>query len=191
MAGTSVIKDKKSRIAGKAIILSAILFICCLILWVISYRTINWTIFKGNDRSRENHYIIFKLRAGCLIWEDTEKAGFEINGDYLEVTGFHIGNKFNTFTIWMPIVTSSAVTGLVWEVMIPLWIPSVIFSIIPAYRVYLWFLKRKRSRRYQCLLCGYDLFNLIKAICPECGTEFDPELLKNLHIEEPSEKKPT
>ncbi|MCG3136956.1 MAG: hypothetical protein HJJLKODD_00797 [Phycisphaerae bacterium] len=38
-----------------------------------------------------------------------------------------------------------------------------------------------------CQHCGYLLAGLCTHRCPECGTEFDPELLKKLQIEEPKE----
>lgn len=53
---------------------------------------------------------------------------------------------------------------------------------------YILFLKfpKDNSNSANCLNCKYSLMGNCSGICPECGTEFDPELLKKLQIEEPS-----
>jgi len=54
---------------------------------------------------------------------------------------------------------------------LPLWIPTVLFGIWPT--IALVRLRRHRRRRKLglCLKCGYDL-RASKDRCPECGTEF-------------------
>ncbi len=68
---------------------------------------------------------------------------------------------------------------------------SVLMNIPCLLLVYLTcFLWRKRQRRFLrekliakgvpiCIQCGYDLRGQIDPRCPECGTGFDPKLLKN------------
>ncbi len=58
-----------------------------------------------------------------------------------------------------------------WNVRIPLWIPTVLFtsalwwSLLPFHR------RRKRKKLGLCLKCGYDL-RASEDRCPECGEEF-------------------
>ena len=37
----------------------------------------------------------------------------------------------------------------------------------------------KKACEPSCRICGYLLYGLLDARCPECGTKFDPELLRN------------
>jgi hypothetical protein len=52
-----------------------------------------------------------------------------------------------------------------WSITFPLWLPAILFSAIPAARLY------RRARRFGpafCATCGYDLRGTPER-CPECG----------------------
>ncbi len=51
----------------------------------------------------------------------------------------------------------------------PLWVPCLVFAVLPAYAVTLLRRRRKRRKLGLCLSCGYDL-RASKERCPECGT---------------------
>jgi len=55
-------------------------------------------------------------------------------------------------------------------VLVPLWVPFILFSIYPAiafirspYRRY------RRRKKGLCLKCGYNLTGNVSGVCPECG----------------------
>ena len=68
-------------------------------------------------------------------------------------------------TVWLP----KSAGGIV----VPLWIPTVLFTLIlwassvPLHR------RRKRKRLGLCVKCGYNLTGLTEPRCPECGQEFE------------------
>ena len=58
-------------------------------------------------------------------------------------------------------------------VIVPLWIPTVLFA-----AMFWWsFLPRRRRRKRKklglCVKCGYDLRGLVEQLCPECGEAFE------------------
>ncbi len=56
-------------------------------------------------------------------------------------------------------------------VVIPLWIPTVLFGILPTAALVRVTRRRKRKKLGLCLECGYDLRGS-KERCPECGRSF-------------------
>ncbi len=54
---------------------------------------------------------------------------------------------------------------------LPLWIPTVLFGIWPTIALVRLRHRRRRRKLGLCLKCGYDL-RASKDRCPECGTEF-------------------
>lgn len=71
---------------------------------------------------------------------------------------------------WLPSMQWSARTK---SVLIPVWIPTVLFSLIlVAGPIGLRHRRRKHRKLGMCLKCGYDL-RASKDRCPECGQEFE------------------
>ncbi|MCH8054320.1 MAG: zinc ribbon domain-containing protein [Planctomycetes bacterium] len=57
----------------------------------------------------------------------------------------------------------------VWSVELPLFVPLVLFAIIPGVELRHWVRRRRRRRNGVCEDCGYDLRGAMKT-CSECGT---------------------
>jgi hypothetical protein len=66
-------------------------------------------------------------------------------------------------------------TGVQFSLVLPLWLPTVLFGIGPAAWAMLYWRpllqRRRRSRRGLCLSCGYDLRGNTTGVCSECGSE--------------------
>ena len=57
-------------------------------------------------------------------------------------------------------------------IVLPLWIPFVLFATYPAVAMIRTHRRRKRQRAEGCCsTCGYDLRGNVSGICPECGTK--------------------
>lgn len=65
-------------------------------------------------------------------------------------------------------------------VIIPLWCLILIIILPFFFSLIRTGISRSRKRRGHCVNCGYNLYGITHTACPECGTEFDPELLKKL-----------
>ena len=145
-------------------ILSFAGLVVSLLLWGLSY-------FRLNTAGR-GPFVNVNLVSGALFVGDLGMLGS--NGkDALRRRWEFFGFR-NFETQWKPKYKSSARIGLggVWYVLIPLWIPASIFTVVWSF----WFLypslrRRKRERLGLCLCCGYDLRGSINR-CPECGSEF-------------------
>ncbi|MCG3138843.1 MAG: hypothetical protein HJJLKODD_02712 [Phycisphaerae bacterium] len=167
--------------------ITTLLLFISILLWIASYRDISYT-FSSLESGTYNDPNVISLdaRAGCLYWTSYSKAGSLFPDDVLYSSGFSMGHSFDYFTLWTPEVTRSSITGLIWEARIPMWIPTVIFGILPSLWAMKWWRRYRRLKRGRCTVCGYSLFGLNSSRCPECGTEFDPELLKKLQTAEPA-----
>ena len=58
---------------------------------------------------------------------------------------------------------------ILWSVRMPLYVPLVLFSVIPGVEIRHWIRRRRRRRRGFCEDCGYDLRGAMRT-CSECGT---------------------
>jgi len=59
----------------------------------------------------------------------------------------------------------------VWAVVIPLWIPCLVFGVVTC----LTWRRRPRFRLGHCQGCGYNLAGDVSGVCPECGRALDPD----------------
>jgi hypothetical protein len=50
------------------------------------------------------------------------------------------------------------------------WKWTLLFALLPALWVLIWWLKRRRSTQGRCPACHYDLTGNTSGVCPECGT---------------------
>lgn len=56
------------------------------------------------------------------------------------------------------------------KIRFPIWVPLILFSIIPSWSLLCIPLRARRRRACnQCVKCGYNLAGLPKPRCPECG----------------------
>jgi len=62
--------------------------------------------------------------------------------------------------------------GFVYTAGFPLWIPTTIFGLYPAWALVAFVRRRRRlARGNLCKDCGYNLTGNVSGVCPECGTE--------------------
>ncbi len=81
------------------------------------------------------------------------------------VLGWHVRGFEDLSTDWRPSMDSNGV-------IVPLWVPSVIFALLSYFTGFLpLYRRRKRKNLGLCLKCGYDL-RASKERCPECGEGF-------------------
>lgn len=130
-------------------------------LWVLSYFQPSY--IRGCN--------VLTLGSGRLRWLHYEEAPQDpAGGWYWE--GF---NGLTTF--WKPDVSSSPWGD--WVLSVPLWLPALLFAVLPFASCCLAYRRRRRRKSGLCPQCGYDLrghrrdpTNSKRAIrCPECGTQ--------------------
>ncbi len=82
------------------------------------------------------------------------------------IVGWHLGGFEDLSTDWRPSMDSNGV-------IVPLWVPSVIFAVLSYFTGFLPLCRRRKRRKLGlCLNCEYDLHGS-KNRCPECGQEFE------------------
>ncbi len=145
-------------------ILSFTGLVLSLTLWGLSY-------FRLNTAGR-GPLVNVNLINGALFLGDLGMLG--LNGkDALRRRWEFFGFR-NFQTQWKPKYKSSGQIGLGggWYILIPLWIPALLFVLVWGFGFLLPTLRRrKRESLGLCLYCGYDLRGSINK-CPECGSEF-------------------
>jgi len=60
------------------------------------------------------------------------------------------------------------------QISFPIWLPAMLFSILPLRRLTLAMRHRKRARGGLCPTCSYNLFGNTSGVCPECGIAIKP-----------------
>lgn len=105
--------------------------------------------------------MIVALDAGCIeiVWPHQFASG-----NVRWMSSFEDSKRFRFR--WFPYITNNRTSGL-WQIRIPIWIPTVLVA-IPSFV----FWRRNRlhlSGRY--CKCGYDLTGNESGVCPECGTK--------------------
>jgi hypothetical protein len=66
-------------------------------------------------------------------------------------------------------ILSSKLNNGLSEIVLPLWLATLLFAMAPAAYVLKMTGRRRRARAGFCPSCGYDL-RASKELCPECGT---------------------
>lgn len=136
-------------------------------LWVLSY---------AQPVFRFHHPHTFIVRYGCIA------AGHA----YFVGLG-HIGpaDIGPDRTPWVPYANFHGGSGgsleFHWLVWIPLWIPTLLSSLIAWRSAWPLLRRRRRAKLGLCLCCGYDLRGSINR-CPECGREFRSSGVQDLRI---------
>lgn len=141
---------------------SATAVLISVTLWVLSYA-------QPVLRFRQPHTFI--VRYGCITAGHAYYVGYGGYGGPGPIDLGPIG------TCWIPYLLVQDRSGIHhefhWAVWIPLWIPTLLFSLV-AWRSFLpiWN-RRKRRKLGLCFNCGYNLRALTEPRCPECGTPFE------------------
>ncbi|MCZ6653605.1 MAG: hypothetical protein O7D91_11325 [Planctomycetota bacterium] len=138
-------------------------------LWVLSY-------FHVFYESSNLHHISW-ISKGCVTWRIRE-AYFPGHQATVQVGGYK-----GVETTWWPSKTLGGNRLLGYRtdslnMAIPMWLPTLLFSVWPAWRSLPLHRRRRRKMLGLCLKCGYNLRGLTKPRCPECNTSFDERLLK-------------
>lgn len=130
-------------------ILSLIGLVLSLWLWAVSL----WVTIMYDGQG---------WAAGISKW----MIGFELSGNSRGFV-FEYGDIRGPYS-WLPVYEQGIV--------VPLWIISFI-----CFLGLIWATIVTRRRRHQlglCTQCDYNLTGLTTSRCPECGAEFDPQLIK-------------
>jgi hypothetical protein len=170
----------KRRLRNLLAVLSLLLCVAAVAMWV---RTANyWTdrLERYQERSGWALYLA-RGRVSCrwysrkgnslmvpkALWHERRRVNYDFhsplpNADVaLSLAGFHYGHMGKTPAIDY------------WLVVVPLWAPTLIFAIPPAYAAASWWRTRRRRTRQRaglCPRCGYDLTGNVSGACPECGS---------------------
>ena len=164
--------------------LSLVGLVLTVALWGVSYF---WIIRYDQDGqiTLGNGFIQFSQRESAEMWEllrqqgklpplsEEQKAANKLRLEAMYPHWTVIG--FRTFDFYRGLPRFSDLGGGFlkgWSVLIPLWIPALLFSapfLLPLPRRWR---RRKRKKLGLCLECGYDL-RASKERCPECGNKFE------------------
>jgi len=132
-------------------------------LWGVSYFRVHYV---ANWRGPTSIYL--NLEEGCV---KVGRVGSGIGGAPATAPPDWIIAGFQSFdTNWSPRFGRPGQN--LWGLLVPFWIPAVLFSTF----VFIFYapLHRRRKRRNLglCEACGYSLQGLTEPRCPECNTAF-------------------
>jgi hypothetical protein len=173
-----------------------VLFLGCTVLWVRSYFIYDgwrWNYysslgpFSNNERvavNRPNGHVLVSIERGAMI-VSSEPHSMAIDWDdrplYLprdqapllhyerhEHPAFPTNSHWVRWFAWRHLGQWGQPLWHDFLLVIPLWVPALLFSVAPS----IWVIRlghlRTRFRRGLCLVCGYDL-RASRERCPECG----------------------
>ena len=131
--------------------------------------SVGWDDFQGT--APPNWQVrSFPREADSTWWDHINIRRREDQGwSYLWVAGFGRGR-----VLLKPSLDPSMRSGYgVWYAA-PYWFFALCFGLLPAREILRWSKRRRRRRRGQCRICGYDL-RAAPDRCPECGSKKGPE----------------
>ena len=125
----------------------------------------SWGVSYCTPAEYHGPRVMFALHTGNVMWQSSRGLG------ELGWRSSTLDFKWNYAYAnpWLPYVNRFNPRVLYWRV--PLWIPTVLCLVCPAYLLTLRHRRRKRKKLGWCVKCGYDLRGS-KDRCPECGTGF-------------------
>lgn len=160
-------------------VLSLVLCLATLALWALSYRwgmeaSGTWDYYSAtglrygtSPEYQRYHRLGVSAGRAYVQWLQSTPAdprrpiqkivaGYPLSFPlHPSVGGFSLARSHSDYP------TADSYYELAW----PLWLPAVLFAILPARR----FLLRKRFHEGLCAHCGYNLAGNISGVCPECG----------------------
>ena len=162
-------------------ILSLIGLLLSVVLWGVSYLSINYSSFDGQRvvgiedgaayfslRAKKNITIVnagISNSAGVwMLWKDSGAVG---EHQSWRVNGLRYDRMQSRKTTWWVFFlrSGSKISGGV----VALWIPTAALLCLNAWLLHPYHRRRRRRKLGLCLKCGYDL-RASKERCPECGT---------------------
>lgn len=150
------------RVRKTLAVLSVLLHVVSLAAWITSY-------FRLMITTPNNE--IIQLWRGSIDWlhpDPTERQLWKIVDSLMKRAGtVRVLGYDGLETFWWPQKMDYA-TGMM-RIIIPLWIPTLLFAVPPILCVASWYRSRLRRKTGHCALCGYDLTGNESGNCPECG----------------------
>lgn len=124
-----------------------------------------------------NHKLIIICTSGAIgIGVQTNISAWNRNISIPSGTGWYACK--NEFCLDFAILPCTVVDSPFRIIVIPIIIPWILYFLM----CQILSLIRSKHNGNRCQHCGYLLQGLSNNLCPECGTEFDRELLKKLEI---------
>jgi hypothetical protein len=140
----------KRRLLNLAVWVSLILCVAAVALWVRSY------IGKGVHRAWLSQSERYHLEA----------TKGNVNVGFRPVPAAKLAISYWETTLAVTVIHGTMGRRFL-QVIFPLWMPTVIFSVYPLIRAVQWY--RRPAPAGLCPSCGYDLRGITER-CPECGT---------------------
>jgi len=145
---------------GRATIISTALLLITGCLWEASYLNIECGNYRVRIALDQGRFCFGHLLSSDIAWPEGFRWNWELGPHCCRVGGF-----YGWYTEWAPdLHWGQAVRHLY----IPIWMPFLLFSLLPARGVWLERRHAARVRQGLCARCGYDLRES-RTACPECG----------------------